>query len=68
MSPTSAVREDAYNTIEVLARVWPSKRTQIIIEIRKILAELNISFESKSEDQYEKFFSEEPAYPRDSRQ
>lgn len=35
--------DEAYQTIQVLARIWPSKKTQIEVEIRKLLAELGLS-------------------------
>jgi hypothetical protein len=40
------VRNDlqhAYERVQVLQRVWPSKKDQVKIELRKLLAELNIS-------------------------
>ena len=40
----------AYDSIQVLARIWPSKRSQVIVEVRKILAELGLSFDAKHED------------------
>jgi hypothetical protein len=33
---------EVYQTIQVLERTWPGKRTQIVVEIRKVLAELNL--------------------------
>lgn len=34
----------AYNTILVLSKVWPAKKEQIEVEIRKLLAEMGLSF------------------------
>lgn len=39
-------RENAYNTILVLNRIWPAKKEQIEVEVRKLLAEMGISYES----------------------
>jgi hypothetical protein len=34
--------EEVFNTIRVLARTWPAKREQIQVEVRKLLAELDL--------------------------
>jgi hypothetical protein len=62
----STANQKAYDTIKVLARIWPAKRSQIIVEVRKILAELNIPFETKTEDRFEKWWTEEQ--PQQSRE
>jgi outer membrane murein-binding lipoprotein Lpp len=38
--------ERAFDTIQVLVRIWPAKRKQIEVEIRKLLAELGFDFTS----------------------
>jgi len=35
-------KDRAFQTIEVLSKVWPAKKTQIVVEIRKLLAELDL--------------------------
>lgn len=35
--------EKAFETIQVLSRVWPAKKKEIIIEVRKLLAELGLA-------------------------
>jgi len=32
----------AFQTIEVLSRIWPSRREEIVVQIRKLLAELGL--------------------------
>lgn len=41
--PPPASDQEVYDTIRVLQRVWPSKRRQIEIQVRKLLAELGLS-------------------------
>jgi hypothetical protein len=36
--------EEAYRTIEVLSRLWPSRKTQIEIQVRKMLAEMGLDY------------------------
>ena len=38
--------QTAYNTIIVLSKIWPAKKTQIEVEIRKLLAELGLTSNS----------------------
>ncbi|NNV57204.1 hypothetical protein [Limnovirga soli] len=38
--------QKAYETILVLSRVWPSRKVQIEIEVRRILAEMGLEFSS----------------------
>jgi hypothetical protein len=38
--------EEIYNTIEVLHRIWPSKKGQIEVQVRQILAELGLNIGS----------------------
>jgi hypothetical protein len=49
--------ERAYDSIQVLARIWPSKRSQVVIEVRKILAELGLSFDAKHEDRLDDWWN-----------
>jgi hypothetical protein len=45
--PTEEINPaEVYRTIQVLVRTWPAKRTQIKVEIRKILAELGLDVSS----------------------
>ncbi len=34
----------AYETIQVLTRIWPAKKQQIEVELRKLMAELGLDF------------------------
>jgi hypothetical protein len=38
--------EEIYNTIEVLHRIWPAKKSQIEVQVRQILAELGLDIGS----------------------
>ena len=40
--PAPASVSEVFETIQVLARTWPGKRSQIEVELRKVLAELGI--------------------------
>jgi hypothetical protein len=42
--------KQAYETIQVLARVWPTKRAEIQYEIRKLLAELGLGVAPLAEE------------------
>ncbi len=46
-SNTKPNAQKAFQTIEVLAKIWPAKRKQIEVEVRKLLAELGL--DSKGE-------------------
>jgi len=41
--------KQAYDTIQVLVRIWPSKKQQIEVEIRKLLAELGLEVKKTEE-------------------
>jgi hypothetical protein len=51
--PPPIQEEEAYATIQVLARIWPAKRSQIVFEVRKLLAELGIPFDPIDESHFE---------------
>ncbi|MFM6405680.1 MAG: hypothetical protein ACKPGT_13880, partial [Microcystis sp.] len=38
--------EEIYNTIEVIHRIWPSKKSQVEVQVRQILAELGLDIGS----------------------
>jgi hypothetical protein len=42
-----------YATIQVLAKIWPAKRSQIVIGVRKLLAELGLPFDPAEETPFE---------------
>lgn len=40
--PQAPSASEVFRTIQVLSRIWPAKRVQIEVEIRKLLAELGL--------------------------
>ena len=50
---STASEEELRQTIKVLAKVWPSKKLQIQIEIRKVIAELGLEVVHKQDALYQ---------------